>query len=175
MAALDIKVYGADVLRRKAKPVTQFGPKLEKLARDMFETMYLSKGIGLAAPQVGVSQRLIVVDIEEIDEKYPPLALVNPELSELKGEVLAEEGCLSFPGLQGVVPRAKSVHVKAQTPQGDPIEFEAEDWMARVLQHEIDHLNGVLFIDHIDEQERTELSESLKLLKSGKMPQGERT
>ncbi len=175
MAVLNIKTYGANILRKKAKSVTRFGAALEEFVQDMFQTMYEFKGIGLAAPQVGASMRLIVIDIEEIDPAYPPLALVNPELSDFEGDVNAEEGCLSFPGLQGFVSRAQKVHVKAQTPKGDPLEFVAEDWMARVLQHEIDHLNGVLFIDHVNSDELESMEPDLQLLKSGEIPRGEST
>ena len=173
MPVRQIKTYGKEILRRRAKPVTDFGLELEALVRDMFQTMYASNGIGLAAPQVGISKRLIVIDIEDMDAAYPPLALVNPELSGLEGKVSADEGCLSFPGLQGCVIRAQKLHVKAQTPRGDKIEFDAEDWMARVIQHEADHLNGVLFIDHIDKQELKNMSEDLQLLKEGKFPLGD--
>lgn len=173
MSVRQIKTYGKEVLRRKAKPITDFDPELEMLVRDMFQTMYASNGIGLAAPQVGISKRLIVIDIEEIDSAYPPLALVNPELSDFEGEIAAEEGCLSFPGLQGCVNRAQKLHLRAQTPKGDNIEFEAEDWMARVLQHEVDHLNGVLFIDHVEKQELRNMSENLQRLKEGKPPLGD--
>lgn len=147
MAILEIQVDDAPILRQKAAPVKKIDADLLQLIQDMFETMYTAKGIGLAAPQVGVSKRLIIVDIEEYDPEYPPIALVNPVITKAAGEELGEEGCLSLPGRRGIVRRAVDVIVTGVLPDGDEVEFDANGLMARVLQHEIDHLDGILFID----------------------------
>jgi peptide deformylase len=119
------------------------------LIRDMFETMYSAEGVGLAAPQVGVGKRVIVVDVSPVDQEVPPMALVNPEILDRKGTVMGEEGCLSVPGVQGEVPRAETVVVRGLDEQGNPVQFQAGGILSRALQHEIDHLDGVLFIDRI--------------------------
>lgn len=123
--------------------------RIRELVRDLFETMYAASGVGLAAPQVGVGKRVIVVDVSPVEENIAPLGLVNPEIVERKGLVEGTEGCLSIPGVEGVVPRAESVLVRALDPQGQPVRIRAEGLLARALQHEIDHLDGILFIDRI--------------------------
>lgn len=115
----------------------------------MFETMYAASGIGLAAPQVGVGKRVIVVDVTPVEKESAPLALINPEIMERMGCVEGTEGCLSIPGVEGVVPRAETVLVRGLDPQGNPFQVRAEGLLARALQHEIDHLDGILFIDRI--------------------------
>lgn len=115
----------------------------------MFETMYAASGIGLAAPQIGVGKRVIVVDVTPVEEEKAPLALINPEIVERMGYVEGTEGCLSIPGVEGVVPRAETVLVRGLDPQGIPVQVRAEGLLARALQHEIDHLDGILFIDRI--------------------------
>jgi peptide deformylase len=134
------------VLRAKAKKVSRFDAYLEKLVNDMWETMRAAPGVGLAAPQIGESIRVLVAEYE--DEQ---VALVNPEIIKRSDdEVLGPEGCLSIPGYIGEdVPRAKAVTVKARDPRGKEVRIKAEDWFARILQHEIDHLDGILYIDHI--------------------------
>jgi len=132
------------VLREKAKEVTKFNANLHKLLRDMAETMYDADGVGLAAPQVGILKRVIVVDV---GDERGLIEMVNPELVEQEGEQLGPEGCLSIPGLSGDVRRAKRVVVKGLDRNGSPFTVEAEDFLARAFQHEIDHLNGVLFTD----------------------------
>jgi peptide deformylase len=133
-------------LRRKAKKVSRFDAYIERLVNDMWETMRAAPGVGLAAPQIGESIRVLVAEYE--DEH---VALVNPEILKKSDEILlGTEGCLSIPGVVGDdVPRAASVVVKARDPKGKEIRVKAEGWFARVLQHEIDHLDGILFIDHI--------------------------
>jgi len=123
--------------------------RVRNLIRDMFETMYSAEGVGLAAPQVGVGKRVIVVDVSPVDQEVPPMALVNPEILDRKGTVMGEEGCLSVPGVQGEVPRAETVVVRGLDEQGNPVQFQAGGILSRALQHEIDHLDGVLFIDRI--------------------------
>ena len=148
MARLNIEMLGADVLRQKATAVPTPGPELERLVADMFETMYDAQGIGLAAPQIGRSERLIVVDIKEDDSS--PMALLNPRVVEFGGaKDRVEEGCLSIPGVAASVERPTTCVVEATDTQGNALRIEAEGMLSRCLQHEIDHLDGVLFIDRI--------------------------
>ena len=133
------------ILRKTCKPVPEITPNVKKLLDNMLETMYDSNGVGLAAPQVGILKRLIVVDVGEAGPG--PLKLINPEILERSGEQNGPEGCLSCPGMWGDVKRSKYVKVKAWTPEGEEILIEGEDYLARALQHEIDHLDGILFID----------------------------
>ncbi len=144
-----ILTYPDPFLLRKASPVAKADERTRDLVRDMFETMYASSGIGLAAPQLGVGKRVIVVDVSPVEKEIAPLALVNPEIVERKGLVEGTEGCLSIPGVEGVVPRAESVLVRGLDPQGMPVQVRAEGLLSRALQHEIDHLDGILFIDRI--------------------------
>lgn len=149
MALLEILTYPNPVLRKKTTRVTAFNDELKALVHDMAETMYDAPGIGLAAPQVGRSIRLVIMDLSDKDEPRQLLVLANPEISEGEGEELAEEGCLSLPDLTAKVKRFTHIKVKAQNIDGEPIEFEAEEWFARVVQHEVDHINGTLFLDKI--------------------------
>ena len=144
------------VLRAKAKKISRFDPWLERLVQDMWETMRDAPGVGLAAPQIGESVRVLVAEYE--DHK---VALVNPEIIKASDdEELATEGCLSIPGYVGDnVPRALAVTVKARDPKGKEVRVKAEGWWARILQHEIDHLNGVLYIDLIDPKDVREVTE----------------
>ncbi len=140
------------VLRRKARTVTRFEAELQTLINDMIETLREAPGVGLAAPQVGVSDRLIVVEYPEDDElEDSPKKLyvvVNPEIKEISEETeMGIEGCLSIPGLHGEVERALAVTVKGLTRRGQPVKIKAKGWLARIFQHEIDHLNGVVFTD----------------------------
>lgn len=134
------------ILRKTCKPVSKFNANLHKLLDDMAETMYDAQGVGLAAPQIGILKRVIVVDT--LEEDGPGLLeVVNPEIIQSKGSQLGPEGCLSIPGLQGEVKRFQHIVVKGHTRDGDQLEIVAEDFLAVVLQHEIDHLNGILFTD----------------------------
>ncbi len=144
MAIRKIVYYPDPILKEKSQEVRRFNERLHKLLDDMKETLIDSGvGVGLAAPQVGVSKRVIVVDDGE-----KLIEVVNPELLEMEGEqVEPPEGCLSIPGLQGIVRRAQRIKVRGQDRYGEPLELEAEGYLARIFQHEIDHLNGVLFID----------------------------
>lgn len=139
------------VLRRKARPVKDFGPELQTLIDDMVETMRLAPGVGLAGPQVDVSQRIIVVEFgDEEDEAVPPklYAVVNPRITRQSNETaLGTEGCLSIPGILGDVQRSLAVTVKGQNRHGQPITIKAKGWLARIFQHEVDHLEGVLFTE----------------------------
>ena len=137
------------ILRQKAKKVHRFDASMQKLVDDMFETMHAAHGVGLAAPQIALSIRLFVAEFEE-----NKLALFNPEIIKAEGEELGTEGCLSIPGYAGDnIRRATSIVVKAQDVRGKPVRVRAEGWYARVLQHEIDHLDGILFLDRLDRPE----------------------
>ncbi|MGC1376472.1 MAG: peptide deformylase [Anaerolineales bacterium] len=145
-----------EVLRRKARPVTKFDEKLQSLIDDMVETMRAEPGVGLAAPQVDVSERVIVVEYYEDEEKAEEdenapkrlYAVVNPEITRKSAETeLGNEGCLSVPGINGEVERHLAITVKGQNRHGQPLTLKLKDWTARIFQHEIDHLNGVLFTD----------------------------
>ena len=149
MAILPIVQYPDDVLRAKAAPVTEFDDELARLAADMVETMHEAPGVGLAAPQVDVSRRLIVVDPDAGGENSEVHVFVNPEILDEEGREADQEGCLSIPDFTEKVPRATRIQVRAQTLEGEAFELEAEDFLARVIQHEVDHLDGILFIDRL--------------------------
>lgn len=149
MAILRIRQYPETVLKEVAAPVALFDEELAALARDMAETMYAAPGVGLAAPQVGVSRRLVVIDCARKDAPPQLIVAINPEILEREGEVNEEEGCLSVPGYYARVPRNARVRVRYQDLQGAYVEGEAEGLLAVAFQHEIDHLDGVLFVDHL--------------------------
>ncbi|HEX9109356.1 MAG TPA: peptide deformylase [Longimicrobiales bacterium] len=156
MAVREIRIMGDPVLRQKAEPLAAVDADTRKLIQDMFETMYEADGVGLAAPQVGVSQRVIVIDPHEQDVK--PFGLVNPVIVQSTRDVeRGEEGCLSIPGLKDIVERPAAVVVDGLDAEGQPLHIEAEGLLARVLQHEIDHLDGVLFPDRLSPLKRNML------------------
>jgi len=145
VSILEIRVLGDPILRAETAPVSAITDELRSLARSMFDTMYLAKGIGLAAPQIGRTERMTVVDVDD-----NPLVLINPEILDASGKpAKAEEGCLSIPDVYGDVERPSNVRVRALGLDGRPFEVEASDLFARCLQHEIDHLHGKLFIDYL--------------------------
>jgi len=163
MAIRDIVVVDRPVLRKKAKKVEKVTPDIRRLVDDMIETMRVAPGVGLAAPQVGVSQRVIVVEYAEDEEKEGPpegqepkpikkklYAVVNPEIT-YRSEEMVEggEGCLSIPGWMGLVERHRTIEVKGLNRSGGKFKLKAEGWLARIFQHEIDHLDGVLFVDRV--------------------------
>lgn len=155
MALLKIKTYPDPVLKKKAEAVTDFGPEEQKFFDDMIETMYGADGVGLAAPQVGVSKRVVVASPTMTrGEEY---VFVNPEIVEARGRELGLEGCLSLPGISGEIPRAKIILFRAQDRQGKLVEMKMSDFFARILQHELDHLSGILLIDRVDFDKRQEL------------------
>lgn len=154
MAILEIKKYPEKVLREKALPVDNFGPSLQSLIDDMIETMYSASGVGLAANQVGILKRVIVIDVSSRQEGYPLMVLVNPEIVYSEGELAMEEGCLSLPDYMTVVKRAERVRVRSLDRHGKEIEIEGDGLLSRALQHEIDHLNGILLIDRIGKFKR---------------------
>jgi peptide deformylase len=159
MALLKIELLGSDILRRRADEVPGPDPELDRLIDDMFDTMYENQGIGLAGPQVGVAKRVIVVDVnDEGGEKLGPFALLNAHVVEAGVELdKHEEGCLSIPNVTGVVERPWHVVVEGLDRHGEPVTLEADGMLARCLQHEIDHLDGVLFIDRLSPLKRNML------------------
>ena len=159
MAVLKMRRYGDPMLRRRAEPVREITEDLRRIVDDMIDTMYDEGGIGLAAPQVGISLRLMVVGDERGRE---PRGLLNPVIAEQGGEVTAEEGCLSIPGVYADITRAEWVRVEAQDLDGAPVTIRARGLGARVFQHEIDHLDGVLFIDRLDPATRDRIKRRIK-------------
>jgi peptide deformylase len=171
MTVLQIFLFGESILRKKAKPVEAITPKVIKLLEDMAQTLYEKEGrAGLAAPQVGIIRQVIVMDCGE-----GLIELINPEIIEASGEQEGAEGCLSYPGYHGYVKRANYVKITTLNRLGETIELEAEGFLARCIQHEIDHLKGILFVDHIEEpwlyedqtQRRVSLLEVVKLTNKG--------
>ena len=149
MALRKIRELGEDVLRARAKEVTEVTPRVKELIDDMFDTMYEANGVGLAAPQGGIRKRIVVVDVTGED----PVVLINPEIIYKDGEQTGYEGCLSVPGKTGIVTRANHVVVQAYNENMEKFTIEAEELMARALQHEIDHLEGVMYVDLVKEGE----------------------
>ena len=142
MALRNIRILGDEILKKQAKEVTEMTPKIEELIDDMFETMYNANGCGLAAPQVGIRKRIVVIDCGD-----QPLVLINPEILETSGEQTGQEGCLSVPGKVGIVTRPNYAKVKALDENMDEIIVEGTELLARCLCHEIDHLNGIMYVD----------------------------
>jgi peptide deformylase len=161
---LTIRKYPDPILSRPGEPVTEFNDELRKLVADMFETTYASQGIGLAAPQVGVSKRVTVIDLSMGKNPEEKLVLINPEITSSEGKLYEEEGCLSFPDIREKVVRAAKVHIRAQDENGKWFEMDGEELLSRCFQHEIDHLDGMLFIFRM-----SALKRSLSLRKIKKM------
>jgi peptide deformylase len=167
--------YGDPVLEREGEDVAEFGtPELRQFVDDMFESMYAAKGVGLAAPQIAVSRKIAVIDISgglKDEEGAPPpekIVLINPKIISKEGKQIGEEGCLSIPGFREQVRRAKKVTVSAQDIEGAWFEKTGEDLLARAIQHEIDHLHGVLFISHISSLKREIIKSKIKkMVKAG--------
>lgn len=155
MALRPIVAFPLPILKKKAEPVTEFDESLQELVNDMAETMYEAPGVGLAAPQIGISLQLVVIDITPKDEPNNLIVLVNPRIVKGEGEEVDEEGCLSVVDYCSNVKRFQKIWVEAQDIEGNPLNFEAEDFYARVIQHELDHLNGKLFIDRISSLKRS--------------------
>jgi peptide deformylase len=155
MATRDLIFYGNPILRQKAKKIHRFDASLPKLVQDMFETMHANNGVGLAAPQIALSLRLFVAECTDHETgKYYKVAMANPEIIKASGEQVGVDGCLSIPGYYGVnVRRANYVVVKGQDMHGKPLRITGEGYFAWVLQHEIDHLNGILYLDRLDHPE----------------------
>ena len=160
MATLEVLRFPDERLRKIATPVEKFTPDLEHIIQDMFETMYLEEGIGLAATQVNIHKRIIVVDISE--DHSQATVLINPELIEKRGETGIEEGCLSVPECRALVPRAEWVKVRALDRHGEPFEIETDGLLAICLQHEMDHLVGKLFVDYLSPLKRQRIRQKLE-------------
>src|ERR1700757_2278155 len=150
----EIVKFPDPVLERPTEPVTEFNDDLRNFVDDMFEAMYAAKGIGLAAPQVGVSKRLTVIDLSFKERPEDRIILINPEIILREGKQVEEEGCLSLPEIREKVTRAAKVKVRAQDVKGEWFEIEGEELLARAFQHEIDHLDGILFIDRLSRLKR---------------------
>src|SRR5256885_4067760 len=176
---LSILEYGDPILRAKGKRVEKIDQRIRELAENMIETMHAANGVGLAAPQIGESLQLTVLDVSQVEDRPTtmklngkdldpatamPLVLINPQI-DLGGETeMGTEGCLSFPEITGEIERAKSVTVRARDLDGRPIDLETTGFLARAIQHEVDHLNGILFIDRMSSAAKTSLSSKLKRL-----------
>ena len=160
MALLDILIYPDSRLHNKAKPVAQVDSRIQKLIDDMSETMYTAPGIGLAAPQVNVPERIIVVDIS--DKKDSLLAMVNPEIISSEGEDEHEEGCLSVPGVYAPVKRYKKIRVQALDKDGNSFELDAEGLLGVCIQHEIDHLDGKVFVDYLSHLKQDRIKKKMQ-------------
>jgi peptide deformylase len=161
--------YGDPVLEQVAEPVTEFDTdELKQIVEDMWETMYSAKGVGLAAPQIGLRKRISIVDVSAGEDETKKLVVINPTVIKREGSQIGEEGCLSIPGFREQVKRANRVVVTAQNEKGEPIEVEGEELLARALEHEIDHLNGILFLNHLSMLKRDMIRRKIKKLqKSG--------
>ena len=160
MALLEILRFPDTRLRNVAKPVAGVDDKIRQLVDDMFETMYAAPGIGLAATQVNVDKRIVVIDISE--EKDQPLCLINPEILERRGEEEMEEGCLSVPGVFDIVQRAESIRMQALDRDGKTFELDVDGLLAVCIQHEIDHLDGKLFVDYLSQLKRQRIRRKLE-------------
>ncbi|HEY1337378.1 MAG TPA: peptide deformylase [Bryobacteraceae bacterium] len=157
--------YGDPVLEREAAEVTDFDtPELHQFLADMFESMYAAKGVGLAAPQIGVSKKIAVIDVSNGENEADKLVLINPKILKVEGKQEGEEGCLSIPGFREQVKRGKRVTVRAQNPKGEPFEMTGEDLLARAFLHETDHLYGKLYIMHISALKRDLMKRKIKKL-----------
>ena len=162
MAILDVLRFPDERLRTVAAPVETITPELQQIVDDMFETMYAEEGIGLAATQVDIHQRIIVIDVSE--DREDQLVLINPEILEQSGSTGIEEGCLSVPGSRALVPRAEWVKVRALDRHGKPFELEADDLLAICIQHEMDHLVGKLFIDYLSPLKQQRIRQKVEKL-----------
>ncbi|MEM9276405.1 MAG: peptide deformylase [Cyanobacteria bacterium P01_F01_bin.143] len=150
---LDLHYLGDRVLRQPAKRVSKIDDNVRKLAKEMLQTMYSQDGIGLAAPQIGVNKQIIVIDCELDKPNVPPLVLINPKITRSSKQVCsAEEGCLSIPGVYLDVTRPEAIEVSFKDENGKPRKIKAKDLLARVIQHEMDHLNGVMFVDRVENE-----------------------
>ena len=157
--------FGDPVLDREAENVSEFGtPELHKFLEDMFESMYAAKGVGLAAPQIGVSKKIAVIDCSNGQHPEEKIVIINPKILHVEGKQVGEEGCLSIPGFREQVRRGKRVTVRAQNAGGEEFEMTGEDLLARAFLHETDHLNGKLFISHISALKRSLIKNKVKKL-----------
>ena len=168
MALREIVTYPAPVLREKAVKIEAFDDELRKLAEDMAETMYAAQGVGLAGNQIGIARQIVVVDISTGEGERQYIVLVNPVISEGTGNIPDQEGCLSVVEYSAKVDRFRKIRVTAQDPEGKELDFIAEDRFARIIQHEVDHLHGTLFIDRISSLKRSLYKKKLKKILKNK-------
>lgn len=160
--------YGNPILEKPSDPVDAFDAELDDLIDGMFETMWAAKGVGLAAPQVGVSKQLTVIDVSAGEDPAQKIVLINPEITVRDGKQTGEEGCLSIPGFREEVTRSQKATVRALDRRGQPIEVTGEDLLARAIQHEIDHLRGILFLQHLSPLKRDMIRRKIrKMIKAG--------
>ena len=164
MAVLPIRIYGDPILKHKSKEIVKLDSSVIKLVQDMFDTLRQASGLGLAANQVGSLQRVFIVDLSKVVPSSKPRVFINPAMLNSEGEQIGEEGCLSIPGIYEDVPRFKKVKFSALDLSGKEFVLEASDLLARVMQHELDHLDGILFLDRLSEVARTNLAPKLKQL-----------
>jgi peptide deformylase len=164
MSKLKVKLYGSPILRKKAEKLTEIPENFDQLVSDMYETMNEEKGIGLSANQVGKDMSFFIVDFGLYDEKYGKQIFINPEITSMEGETIDEEGCLSLPGINEKVPRADKIHIKYKNRKFEDVEEDYEDYLSRVIQHETDHLNGIVFTDRISSLKRSFIKNKLKKL-----------
>jgi peptide deformylase len=161
---LPILRYGAPQLREVSKPVDAFARDLQEIAKNMIETMYSSPGIGLAAPQIGINIRLVTIDLTVGEEEGERIIICNPEIVSAEGEQKSDEGCLSIPDFSDEVARPFKMSIRGQNLHGEEIKYESEGLLARCFSHEIDHLNGILFIDHLSPLKRSLIRNKIKKL-----------
>jgi peptide deformylase len=160
--------FGDPVLEKPAAPITEFDDELRKLVADMFESMYAAHGVGLAAPQIGISKRIAVIDVTFKEDPKARIVLVNPEIIHAEGKLTSNEGCLSLPEFREKVARPRQVTARAQDTEGKTIEVTGDDLLARALVHETDHLNGKLYFNHISALKRDMMKRKIrKLMKQG--------
>lgn len=177
MKTLPIYTYGFDILRKKTRRLAKIDDKVIELVQNMFYTMHKANGIGLAASQVGVDMALTVIDLSKIQEeenhdpliRYEPLILINPKVTDSEGEIVLEEGCLSLPALRSEVNRPEKVYIEYQDLDLNKQNIELSGLIARVTQHEIDHLNGILFIDHLSKEAKRKFKGNLDKIKKGEI------
>ena len=162
MAVLEILKYPNPKLKKKSQPVEKIDPSFRQLVQNLAETLYAAPGVGLAAPQVGYLLRLVVIDVTPVNQPKNLLVLINPEIISSEGECTWEEGCLSVPDFNEEVKRKKKVVVRCRNLEGETVEIEGNDLLAIVLQHEIDHLDGILFVDHLSQLKRDLYKRQLK-------------
>jgi peptide deformylase len=168
LSLLPIKIYGEEVLRQQAKSIENIDGKVAQFLDDLNQTMIEAKGLGLAANQVGRTVRAFSIDLSQFDVLAQPTVIINPEVMEMNGEiVIGEEGCLSFPGLYQMIERPKKITIKSINLDGKEYYTEAEGLIARVILHEIDHLDGVLFVDKLTSAQRDLIKSKLKRIKAG--------
>jgi peptide deformylase len=166
MAILDIVYFGDPKLEKVSEPVSQVTPEIRKLARDMFETMYYTSGVGLSAPQIGINKRLLVIDVSGGEDRSKQLTVINPVVIETNGSQTGREGCLSFPGLFATVTRPNFVKIRGLNLEGKEVEVEGSELLARALLHEIDHLDGILYIQRMKKSDREVIVKKMRKIKS---------